>query len=71
MFILYPSAPNNPAMDNRGDYMEVKDPKVVETYPARIDGKATLFFDFEHWTFCSKTYQWQTKSPMVLFSTLK
>ena len=41
-------------MDNRGDYMEVKDPKVVETYPARIDGKATLFFDFEHWTFCSK-----------------
>lgn len=49
-----PSAPNNPAMDNRGDYMEVKDPKVVETYPARIDGKATLFFDFEHWTFCSK-----------------
>lgn len=54
MFILYPSAINNPAMDNRGDYMEVKDPKVVETYPAHIDGKATLFFDFEHWTFCSK-----------------
>lgn len=50
----YAQPSNNPAMDNRGDYMEIKDPKMVETYPARIDGKATLFFDFDHWTFCSK-----------------
>lgn len=45
--------PNN-AVNNRGDYITVKDYQQVETTPARTDGVATLFFDFDNKIFYSK-----------------
>lgn len=45
--------PNN-AVNNRGDYITVRDYQQVETTPARTDGVATLFFDFDNKIFYSK-----------------
>lgn len=49
-----PQSQPNPAMNNRGDYIRIKEYKEVETYPCRADGVATLFFDFETMSFYSK-----------------
>lgn len=49
-----PQSQPNAAMNNRGDYIRIKDYSEVETYPCRADGVATLFFNFENMTFYSK-----------------
>lgn len=49
-----PSSQPNQSMNNRGDYVVIKDYKEVETTPARMDGIATLFFDWTNMVFYSK-----------------
>lgn len=44
----------NVAMGQRGDFVEIKDDKVIDNYPARSDGVPTLFFNYGTMTFTSK-----------------
>lgn len=51
-----PSVNINPAMGQRGTWLQVRDYKEVENYPVPTDGTPTLFFDFEHGMFYSKKF---------------
>lgn len=44
----------NPAMGQRGMFIQVNDYKDVENYPVSPDGTPTLFFDYQHGFFWSK-----------------
>lgn len=47
---------SNPAMSQRGLFMQVKDYKEVDNYPVPTDGTPTLFFDFANMVFYSKKF---------------
>ena len=46
----------NPAMGQRGTWLQVHEYKEVESYPVPTDGTPTLFFDFDHGMFYSKKF---------------
>ena len=46
----------NPAMGQRGTWMQVHEYKEVESYPVPTDGTPSLFFDFDHGMFYSKKF---------------
>lgn len=50
MNVGYPNA----SMGQRGDFVEIKDDRVIDNYPARTDGVPTLFFNYSNMTFTSK-----------------
>lgn len=46
--------PQNAAMGQRGDFVEIKDDRAIDNFPARTDGMPTLFFNYGNMTFTSK-----------------
>ena len=51
-----PAMPTNQVVSNTGDYKTVEKFADVETSPTRLDGTATLFFDFNNMVFWSKKF---------------
>lgn len=51
-----PSVNVNPAMGQRGIWVQIREYKEVENSPVPTDGTPMLFFDYEHGVFYSKKF---------------
>lgn len=53
---VQPSVNVNPAMGQRGTWVQIHEYKEVENSPVPTDGTPMLFFDYEHGVFYSKKF---------------